>query len=168
MSVREQLDWESRWARPAAAAAFASVGFNVAASVYVSASIDSRPDADNTRELLRTIDANAGVFTTGAALSGIAGLLLGGFRHARARVPAGHHEALGLERAQRLPDGHPRDAVATREEFLGEPAAARVDTRDDVVPDGRAHRVRGNTHDRPPPNPRETPTSGVRSVTLLQ
>lgn len=77
MSVREQLDWESRWARPAAAAAFASVGFNVAASVYVSASIDNRPDADNTRELLRTIDANAGVFTTGAVLSGIAGLLLG-------------------------------------------------------------------------------------------
>lgn len=77
MSVREQLDWEARWAKPAAAAAFASVGFSVAASIYVSSSIDSSPDADNTRELLRTIDANAGVFTTGAALNGIAGLLLG-------------------------------------------------------------------------------------------
>jgi MFS family permease len=76
-SLREQLDWEARWARPAAVAAFASVGFNVAASIYVSSSIDSRPDADNTRELLRTIDANAGVFTTGAVLSGIAGLLFG-------------------------------------------------------------------------------------------
>ncbi len=76
-SLREQLDWESRWARPVAAAAFASVGFNVAASIYVSSSIDSRPDADNTRELLRVIDANSGVFMTGAVLSGIAGLLFG-------------------------------------------------------------------------------------------
>lgn len=91
-SVREQLDWESRWAKPAAAAAFLSVGFNVAASIYVSSSIDSQPDADNTRELLRTIDANSGVFTTGAALSGIASLLFAGllwylFHATRARKP---------------------------------------------------------------------------------
>ncbi len=76
MSVREQLDWEARWARPVAAAAFVSVGFNVAASLYVSASIDTTPDADNTRELLRTVDANGSVFTTGAVLSGIGTLLL--------------------------------------------------------------------------------------------
>lgn len=76
MSVREQLDWESRWAKPVAAAAFLSVGFNVAASLYVSSSIDTTPDADNTRELLRTVDAQGGVFTTGAVLSGIGTLLL--------------------------------------------------------------------------------------------
>lgn len=76
MSVSEQLDWESRWAKPAAAAAFLSVGFNVAASLYVSASIDNPPDADNTRELLRTIDDQSGVFVTGAVLSAIGGLLL--------------------------------------------------------------------------------------------
>jgi uncharacterized protein DUF4386 len=76
VSVREQLDWESRWAKPVAAAAFVSVGFNVAASLYVSASIDTTPDADNTRELLRTVDANGSVFTTGAVLSGIGTLLL--------------------------------------------------------------------------------------------
>ena len=76
MSVREQLDWEARWAKPVAAAAFVSVGFNVAASLYVSASIDTTPDADNTRELLRTVDEQSGVFTTGAVLSGIGGLLL--------------------------------------------------------------------------------------------
>lgn len=76
MSARDQLDWEARWAKPAAAAAFASVGFSVAASIYVSASIDSSPDADDTRELLRTIDAQSEVFTTGAVLSGIGGLLL--------------------------------------------------------------------------------------------
>jgi hypothetical protein len=72
----EQLEWEARWAKPAAAAAFLSVGFSVAASVYVSASIDTSPDADNTRELLRTIDSQSEVFTTGAVLSGIGGLLL--------------------------------------------------------------------------------------------
>jgi hypothetical protein len=76
VSVREQLDWEARWAKPVAAAAFVSVGFNVAASLYVSASIDTTPDADNTRELLRTVDANGDVFVTGAVLSGIGTLLL--------------------------------------------------------------------------------------------
>jgi hypothetical protein len=59
-----------------AAAGFASVGFSVAASLYVSASIDTTPDADNTRELLRTVDANGDVFVTGAVLSGIGTLLL--------------------------------------------------------------------------------------------
>ncbi|HEU0019216.1 MAG TPA: DUF4386 family protein [Thermoleophilaceae bacterium] len=76
MSVREQLDWEARWAKLVAAAAFLSVGFSVAASLYVSASIDTTPDADNTRELLRTVDAQGGVFITGAVLSGIGTLLL--------------------------------------------------------------------------------------------
>jgi hypothetical protein len=77
VSVREQLDWESKWAKPVAAAAFLSVGFKVASSLYVSFSIDSQPDADNTRELLRTVDANSGVLTTGAVLGGIGSLLLG-------------------------------------------------------------------------------------------
>jgi MFS family permease len=76
VSVREQLDWESRWAKPVAATAFLSVGFNVAASLYVSSSIDSTPKADNTRELLRIVDANGSVFVTGAVLTGIGGLLL--------------------------------------------------------------------------------------------
>jgi MFS family permease len=74
--VKEQLEWESRWAKPVAAAAFLSVGFTVAASLYVSSSIDTTPDADNTRELLRTVDEQSSVFTTGAVLSGIGGLLL--------------------------------------------------------------------------------------------
>lgn len=77
VSLSEQLEWESRWAKPVAATAFLSVGFTVAASLYVSSSIDSTPTADNTRELLRIVDANGGVFTTGAVLSGIGGLLLG-------------------------------------------------------------------------------------------
>lgn len=77
MTVREQLDWESRWAKPVAATAFLSVGFKVASSLYVSFSIDAQPDADNTRELLRTVDANGGVLTTGAVLGGIGTLLLG-------------------------------------------------------------------------------------------
>lgn len=101
MSVREQLEWESRWAKPVAAAAFLSVGFTVAASLYVNASIDTTPDADNTRELLRTIDAQASVFTTGAVLSGIGGLLLGVvlwylFHATKARRPGLQKAALVL------------------------------------------------------------------------
>lgn len=101
VSVGEQLEWESRWARPIAAAAFLSVGFTVAASVYVNASIDTTPDADQTRELLRTIDAQAGVFTTGAVLSGIGGLLLGAvlwylFHATKARRPGLQKAALVL------------------------------------------------------------------------
>lgn len=76
MSVKEQLEWESRWAKPVAATAFLSVGFTVAASLYVSSSIDTTPAADNTRDLLRTVDEQSSVFTTGAVLSGIGGLLL--------------------------------------------------------------------------------------------
>jgi len=76
VSVKEQLDWESRWAKPVAATAFLSVGFTVAASLYVSSSIDTTPAADNTRELLRTVDEQSSVFTTGAVLSGIGSLLL--------------------------------------------------------------------------------------------
>jgi MFS family permease len=92
VATREQLDWEARWAKPAAAAAFGSIGLTVAAGIYVSASIDSTPDADNTRELLRIVDANGGVFTTGAAISGIGLLLLGAvlvylYNAAKARRP---------------------------------------------------------------------------------
>jgi MFS family permease len=76
VSVKEQLEWESRWAKPVAATAFLSVGFTVAASLYVSSSIDTTPTADNTRELLRTVDEQSSVFTTGAVLSGIGSLLL--------------------------------------------------------------------------------------------
>jgi hypothetical protein len=92
VATREQLDWEARWAKPAAAAAFGSIGFTVAAGIYVSSSIDSTPDADNTRELLRIVDADGGVFTTGAAISGIGLLLLGAvlvylYNAAKARRP---------------------------------------------------------------------------------
>ena len=101
MSVREQLDWEARWAKPVAAAAFVSVGFNVAASLYVRASIDTTPDADNTRELLRTVDSQSDVFVTGAVLSGIGTLLLAVvlwylFNATRARRPELQKTALIL------------------------------------------------------------------------
>jgi MFS family permease len=77
VATREQLEWEARWAKPAAIAAFGSIGFTVAAGIYVSSAIDSTPDTDNTRELLRIVDADGGVFVTGAAISGIGLLLLG-------------------------------------------------------------------------------------------
>lgn len=76
MSTREQLDWEARWGRLAAAAAALSVIFSVGAQIYVGSQIESRPDADHTRELLPLIDSQSGVFVTGAVITGIGTLLL--------------------------------------------------------------------------------------------
>lgn len=76
MSTREQLDWEARWGRLAALAAFLSVVLTAGSGLYVSASVDVSRDADRTRELLRTIDSEAGVFTTGAVIGAVGGLLL--------------------------------------------------------------------------------------------
>jgi hypothetical protein len=76
VTVREQLDWEARWARPAAAAALLSVVLTVVAQIYVSSQLESSPAADQTRELLPLVDAQSGVFVTGAVISGIGTLLL--------------------------------------------------------------------------------------------
>lgn len=99
VSVAEQLAWESKWAKPAAAAAFLSVGFTVGASIYVSSSVDRQPGADETRDLLALVDAQSGVFITGAVFSGIGSLLLIGllwylFRAAKFRRPELNQAAL--------------------------------------------------------------------------
>lgn len=99
MSISDQLAWESKWAKPAAAAAFLSVGFTVGASVYVSSSVDRQPDADETRDLLAVVDAQSSVFITGAVISGIGTLLLIGvlwylFRAAKFRRPDLNQAAL--------------------------------------------------------------------------
>jgi hypothetical protein len=70
------MEWEARWAKPAAAAAVLSVVLSVSAGLYVSSQLDGSPDADHTRELLRLLDAQSSVFITGAVISGIGGLLL--------------------------------------------------------------------------------------------
>ncbi|NLT05564.1 MAG: DUF4386 family protein [Solirubrobacterales bacterium] len=92
MSVSEQLAWESRWAKPAAASAFLSVILTVAASIYVSSSVDAQPGADETDALLALVDAQSGVFITGAVISAAGKLFLIGllwylYRAARFRRP---------------------------------------------------------------------------------
>lgn len=92
MATPEQLEWEARWAKPATAAALVSVVLSVSAGIYVSSQLDGSPDADHTRELLALLDAQSGVFITGAVISGIGGLLLSVvlwylFRATRARRP---------------------------------------------------------------------------------
>jgi hypothetical protein len=76
VNVREQLAWEARWARPVAAAALLSVILSVGAGIYVSSQLEDSPDADHTRDLLALIDAQSGVFVTGAVIGAVGVLLL--------------------------------------------------------------------------------------------
>jgi hypothetical protein len=75
-AVEEQIGWEKRTGRLAAAAAFLSIGLSVASSIYVSSALDTDPAAGSARELLIARDAQPGVFTTGSVISGLSQLLL--------------------------------------------------------------------------------------------
>jgi hypothetical protein len=77
VSVREQLDWEARWAKPAAAAAFAAALFLIAGTIVRQAvALEGNPD--NEREFLTTIDGNAGEFIASAGLQALSFLALAG------------------------------------------------------------------------------------------
>ncbi len=70
MNVREQLDWEARWAKPAAAAAFGSAVLLVAATIVRQAvALSERPDDD--RELLIAIHDNAGGFLAASIIQSL-------------------------------------------------------------------------------------------------
>ena len=66
MSTREQLDWEARWAKPAAAAGFAAALLLIPATVLRQIALDGAADDD--RKVLTAIDANAGTFLASSAL----------------------------------------------------------------------------------------------------
>lgn len=77
MSAREQLDWEARWAKPAAAAAFAAALFLIAGTIVRQAmALEGSPDDE--RELLIAIDGNAGAFLVSSALQALSFLALAG------------------------------------------------------------------------------------------
>lgn len=76
VSTREQLDWESRWGKFAAIAAFATIILSVGSNIYVSSLLDSTPEAGNARQLLEARDAQPDVFMVGAVLSAIGSLLM--------------------------------------------------------------------------------------------
>jgi hypothetical protein len=66
VSTREQLDWEARWARPAAAAAFAAALLLIPATVLRQIALDGAADDD--RKVLTAIDAHAGSFLASSVL----------------------------------------------------------------------------------------------------
>ena len=68
----EQLEWEARWAKPAAAAAFAYAVLSLAGSVYVSAALEDRPEPGVESEFMRALDAESGVFVVSAVVQALA------------------------------------------------------------------------------------------------
>ncbi len=75
MSAKEQLDWESRWPTPAAAAAFAAALFLVVGTI-VRQAVALKGNPDDEREFLTTIDDNAGAFLASAGLQALSFLAL--------------------------------------------------------------------------------------------
>jgi hypothetical protein len=75
VSTREQLDWEARWAKPAALSAFAAAVLLVAATI-VRQAVALADDPDGDREVLLAIDDNSGAFLASSALQALAFLAL--------------------------------------------------------------------------------------------
>lgn len=75
VSAREQLDWEARWAKPAAISAFAAAALLVAGTIVRQAvALADNPDGD--REFLLAINDNSGSFLVSSALQALAFLAL--------------------------------------------------------------------------------------------
>jgi hypothetical protein len=66
VSNREQLDWEAKWARPAAAAAFASALFLIASTIVRQSAL--KGTSDDERKFLIAIDDRSGGFLASSAL----------------------------------------------------------------------------------------------------
>jgi Domain of unknown function (DUF4386) len=72
----QQLEWEARAGRPAAAAAFGSAVFLIAGTIVRQAvALESRPDDD--REFLLAIDDQAGAFVVSSVLQSLSFVALG-------------------------------------------------------------------------------------------
>ena len=74
MTKTEQLDWEARAGRAAGSAAILAIVCIVAATVFLQASIDERPDSAD--ESFRVIDQESGAFVGSGVIQGIGLLLL--------------------------------------------------------------------------------------------
>ena len=75
MSTREQLDWEARWAKPAAISAFAAAALLVAGTI-VRQAVALSDDPENDREFLLAIEDHSGAFLASSALQALAFLAL--------------------------------------------------------------------------------------------
>lgn len=78
MNREQQIEWEARWGRPAAAAAIAGILLPIVAGIVQTSSLDSRPRADQTVEFMRLLDRQGGVFLTTAAVQALGTLVLAG------------------------------------------------------------------------------------------
>lgn len=76
MSKEAQLQWEARWARPAAAAAFVSAVALLGQIILYQAVLDDRPRVQALPDFLLSVDANPGLYLGSAIVQAIGGLLL--------------------------------------------------------------------------------------------
>ncbi|HEX2161361.1 MAG TPA: DUF4386 family protein [Thermoleophilaceae bacterium] len=77
MSAADQLEWERRWAKPAAFAAFAAAFFLVAATI-VRQAVALKGNPDDEREFLLAIDENSGGYLVSSGLQALSFLALVG------------------------------------------------------------------------------------------
>lgn len=75
MSTREQLDWEARWAKPAALSAFAAALLLVAGTI-VRQAVALSDNPDDERQFLLAIHDNSGAFVASSVLQALSFLAL--------------------------------------------------------------------------------------------
>jgi hypothetical protein len=77
VSIRDQLDWEARWGKPAAAAAMATILLLAAGTILRQAvALADRPDGE--REFLTAINDHSGAFLASSLLQGLSFVALSG------------------------------------------------------------------------------------------
>jgi hypothetical protein len=74
-AVSEQLDWEARWAKPAAACAFAYAALSLASLIYLGAALDTDRGGGEL-EFIGTLDDQPGPFVVSAAIQALSLLVL--------------------------------------------------------------------------------------------
>jgi hypothetical protein len=76
VSKEAQLQWEARWARPAAAAAFVAAVALLGQIVLYQAVLEDRPRVQALPDFLLSVDANPSLYLSSAIVQAIGGLLL--------------------------------------------------------------------------------------------
>ncbi|MGH2780962.1 MAG: hypothetical protein ACRDL4_07625 [Thermoleophilaceae bacterium] len=74
MSAEDQLRWESRWARPAAAAAFAAGLLLLAGTALFQSILEDRPGNESLPDFLLSVDESPGTLIASSALQATASL----------------------------------------------------------------------------------------------
>lgn len=101
MNREQQIEWEARWGRPAAAAAVGGILLPIVATLVQQSSLESRPGSNETVQFLRLLDRQPEVFLTSSVIQGIGSLALAGvfaylFRVVKFRRPGLPSAALVL------------------------------------------------------------------------